>query len=226
MIFKSLLLALLSALLSFIAGRRTDVPTYKGGQDGLNSFIFRTIIYPEYSKYNCLQGTVNVSFRLNRRGRIVQSQIERGLGIDLDDEALRVVRLTSGKWTVPTEFDTTQFLTIPINFSLKEYNCESKSREEIREAISAYKAREDLTKAIINYYQHRDESSVNFKRESEILALKTQMGYDDRFIDRTIRQANQKLRQGDKESACEDYNLVKNLGSDRADKLITDNCKK
>ena len=192
----------------------------------LNSFITHSIIYPEYSKYNCLQGTINVSFRLNFKGRIVQSKVEKGLGVDLDDEALRVIRLTSGKWAVPSGFDTTQFITIPINFSLKEYGCETKSSEEIREAIAAYKSREDLTNAITNYYQRRNEGNVNLSNEQQIIDLKTQLGYDEKFIDRTIRQANQKLKQGDKESACEDFHFVKNLGSNKADKQITDNCNK
>lgn len=213
-------------ILSFTGAIQSDIPTYKGGMANLNSFITHSIIYPEYSKYNCLQGTINVSFRLNFKGRIVQSKIEKGLGIDLDNEALRVIRLTSGKWTVPSGFDTTQFITIPINFSLKEYGCETKSSEEIREAISAYKSREDLTNAITNYYQHRNEGNVNLSNEHQILDLKTQLGYDERFIDRTMRQANQKLKQGDKESACEDYHFVKNLGSNKADKQIADNCTK
>jgi len=225
MILKYLLIVF-TLILSLLGIRRNDIPEYKGGMTGLNSFISRSIIYPEYSKFNCLQGTIQVSFRLNKKGRIVQSKIERGMGIDLDDEALRVIRLTSGKWTVPAAFDTTQFLTIPINFSLREYNCESKSKEEIRDAIAAYKAREDLTNAVVNYYQHKNAGNANDENELKILDIKEQLGYDEKFIDRTIRQAGQKLKQGDKESACEDWTFVKNLGSDKADKFINEHCKK
>ncbi|WP_207421672.1 TonB family protein [Desertivirga brevis] len=225
MIIKNLLI-LFTVTLSLFGMRRDDIPEYKGGATNLNSFISRSIIYPEYSKFNCLQGTIQVSFRLNKKGRIVESKVTKGMGIDLDEEALRVTRLTSGKWTVPASFDTTQYLTIPINFSLREYNCENKSAEEIREAIGAYRAHEDLTKVVTNYYQRRNEGNYSAESEAKILEIKEQLGLDEKFIDRLVRQANQKLKQGDKEGACEDFTFVKNLGSNKADKQIADNCKK
>ena len=94
-----------------------NLPTFKGGQKNLDNYIAQSIIYPEYAKFNCLQGTIRVSFQLTRKGRIFNSRVEKGYGIDLDKEALRVVRLTSGKWIVPANFDTSQNLSLPINFS-------------------------------------------------------------------------------------------------------------
>ena len=202
-----------------------EAPRFKGGQRNLISFISQSLIYPEYSKQNCLQGTVHVNFQLSRKGKIFNSRIEKGFGTDLDDEALRIVRLTSGRWTVPATFDTTQFLSIPINFSLQEYNCEQKSKEDIRGAIAAYKANTDLTRAITNFYQKKNAGQYDQKDEPYILSLKEQLGYNERFIDRTIRQAQQKLKQGDRESACEDLNFVRNLGSDKANELLKKHCR-
>lgn len=201
-----------------------EMPEFKGGQRSLLSFISRSLIYPEYSKQNCLQGTVNVDFKLNRKGKIIYSKVQKGFGTDLDDEALRIVRLTSGRWIVPAAFDTTQALTIPINFSLKEYNCETRSADETREAVAAYKARMDLTNAITNFYQKKRSGQYDEKDEQQILALKEQLGYNERFLDRLIGQAQQKIRQGDKESACEDLNFVRDLGSNKADKLLSEHC--
>lgn len=200
-----------------------DRPAFKGGKSRLDSFIANTIIYPEYSKYNCLQGAVLISFQLDKKGRIFNSKVERGFGLDLDEEALRVIRLTSGKWIVPASFDTTQFLSIPIDFSLREYACESRSKEEITEAINAYKARKELTNAVINFYSQK-ETSKSREGEQKIFELKEQLGYTDTFIERVIRQANQKLKQGDKESACEDLLFIKHIGSDKADKLLALHC--
>ncbi|WP_256010862.1 energy transducer TonB family protein [Desertivirga xinjiangensis] len=200
-----------------------DRPAFKGGKSRLDSFIANTIIYPEYSKFNCLQGSVLISFQLDHTGRIFNSGVEKGFGLDLDDEALRVIRLTSGKWIVPASFDTTQFLSIPINFSLREYDCESRSKEEIKEAINAYKAREELSNAVINFYSQKDTSKTR-EGELRILELKEQLGYNDTFIERVIRQANQKLKQGDKESACEDFLFIRRIGSDKADKLLALHC--
>ena len=81
-----------------------DQPVFMG--KNLNAFIYNVLIYPEYSLDNCLQGTVNISFRLNKDGRIYQSEVQKGFGTDLDLEALRVVRLTSGKWIIPAGYVT------------------------------------------------------------------------------------------------------------------------
>lgn len=200
------------------------VPQFKGGEKNLSSFIARRLIYPEYARQNCLQGTVQISFQLTRQGKIFGSRVQKSYGADLDDEALRIVRLTSGQWKVPASFDTTQSIVIPINFALKEYNCSNRSPEDIKAAIAAYKARQDLTAAVINFYDKKESGSYSADDESKILELQHQLGYDERFFDRLVKQAQQKLKQGDKESACEDFNLVRKLGSDRAKKFLTNYC--
>lgn len=202
-----------------------EPPQYKGGARGLSSFITNNLIYPEYSKQNCLQGTIEIAFRLDHKGKIVSSKVEKGFGIDLDVEALRIVRLSSGRWNVPASFDTTQSIVMPINFTLKEYNCNQVSPDDIRTAIAAYKANQDLTKAIFNFYDKKRSSAVSEADEARILELKAQLGYDERFVERRVKQAERKLKQGDKESACEDFNFVRSLGSDKADKLIQQNCR-
>jgi TonB family protein len=201
-----------------------EVPQFKGGKKGLDYFITRNIVYPVYSQQNCIQGTVQVRFRLNPAGRVYDSAVEKGYGTDLDDEALRVVRMTSGKWTVPASYDTTQFIVMPINFSLREYGCDARSSDDINAAITAYKARQSLIGAVLNFYDKR--STGNFTREDElhIEGLKAQLGFDDKFYAQVVRAAQQKLKQGDRQGACEDLNFVKKLGSTRADDLLKANC--
>lgn len=210
--------------LSVFSIQDNGVPSFKGGERSLSSFISRSLIYPEYSKQNCLQGTVNISFQLTRNGIIFNSKVEKGFGIDLDDEALRIVRLTSGKWIVPVSFDTVQSIVIPINFSLKDFDCNRRSAEDAKQAIAAYKARLDLSNAIINFYEKKSTQAYSAADENRIQALKQQLGYDDKFFSSLFKQAQQKLRQGDKEGACEDFNLIRRLGSDMAQKAIVDNC--
>jgi hypothetical protein len=190
------------------------VPKLKGGES-LQSFIKRSLIYPEYSKQYCIQGTVHVSFR----------KVQKGYGVDMDTEALRLVRLTSGLWKVPASFDTSQEIVVPINFSLREYNCEQRSPQEISDAIAAYKARENLTKAVINFYEKKSAGAYAQDDEEKIIELKDQLGYDDKFFDRLLRQAKQKLKQGDKDGACEDFNLVRQLGSDKSKTYLTESCR-
>lgn len=220
----NLLLLLVVSLAPFFAAPQ---PQFKGGARGLNSFITSNLIYPEYSKQNCLQGTVNISFKLNRQGRIVSSQVVKGYGTDLDLEALRIIRLSSGRWVVPSDYDTTVALVLPVNFSLKDYKCEEKSRDELSAAMAAYHARQDLNKAIFNYYSKLDQKqgTGDAAEKVRIEALKSQLGYDEKYINRLLKQAQRKLKQGDRESACEDFQLVRLLGSDKANSLIGQNCK-
>lgn len=218
-------ISLLIILIRLAGIFQSDQPQFKGGQDNLHAFIKNNLIYPEYSRENCLQGTINVSFKLNKNGRIYDSEVQKGFGIDLDLEALRIVRLSSGKWIIPPGYDTTTALVLPVNFSLKNYDCEQRDRDQINAAISAYHARTDLTRAILNFYDKKSAGEANPREEPEILSLKEQLGYNDKYIARLYKQALRKLKQGDKESACEDFDLVRRLGSDIADKSIEENCR-
>lgn len=202
-----------------------EIPIFRGGQRALEAFIEEKIVYPGYSKQNCIQGTIEVAFKLTSEGRVVNTQVQKGLGIDLDDEALRIVRLTSGNWVVPKGFDTTNVMVIPISFSLTDYNCGNRTAKEIREAINNYKAQEELTGAITNFYAKKESGSYNAGDEQKIEQLKEQLGYDDEYIDQVIKQAEQKIKQGDKEGACEDLQFIKKIGSNRADKLIEATCR-
>lgn len=214
----SIWIGLLSSL------KAEGVPEFKGGTRNLSSFITNNLIYPEYAKQNCLQGTIQISFRLTKSGKIFQSNIQKGFGVDLDLEALRVIRLTSGRWNVPASFDTTQSIVIPVNFILKEYDCNQRSAEDIQVAIAAFKARQDLTQAVINFYAKKESGAYSSDDELTISNLKQQLGYDEKYFDRMVKQGQQKLKQGDKQGACEDFNMVKNLGSDKASKLLSQNC--
>lgn len=202
-----------------------EQPTFKGGQKSLISFIDNHLIYPEFSKDNCLQGTIQVSFKLNKQGQIFESKIQKGFGIDLDVEALRIVRLTSGKWIVPANHDTLVSLVLPVNFTLRDFKCEQRSKDEINSAISAYHARLGLNSAIYNFYDKKARGSYDQNDEARIIALKAQLGYDDRFIGRLFKQAQRKLKQGDNEGACEDFQTVRRLGSSLSSMMIEQNCK-
>ena len=200
-------------------------PRFKGGDRALTSFLANNQIYPAYSKANCIQGTIMVSFKLNKNGEVYESEVQSGYGVDLDKEALRLIRLSSGKWSVPKDYDTNVALVLPVNFSLREYDCEQRSKDDLKKAIIAYQSRLGLTEAITNYYQNKAIGKTDVSDEVTILQLKSQLGYDQKFIDRTLKEAQRKLKQGDKESACEDFNFIKNLGSDKANKLIVQHCK-
>lgn len=221
MMFQNFILALLTTLAAFFYEGQ---PEFKGGAIKLNSFITSNIVYPEFAKQNCLQGTIQVKFKLDKTGRVYDSWVQKGFGVDLDKEALRIVRLTSGKWTIPASYDTTVALVLPINFALEQYKCEQRSRDDINAAIAAYHAREGMIRAITNFYQKKDAGQTG-SDATKVLELKAELGFDDAFVNRMLKQAQTKIKQGDKESACEDFNFIHNIGSDKADKLLAQYCR-
>ena len=202
-----------------------DQPQFRGGGRSLTSFLVHNQIYPEYSKSNCIQGTIYVKFKLNHDGEVYDSEVQKGLGVDLDQEALRLIRLSSGEWSVPANHDTTKTIVLPVNFSLKEYDCEQRSPENISQAIMAYRTRTNLTKAVINFYQKKAAGEYIEGDESKIYELKAHLGYDEKYSKRLLKQAERKIKQKDIEGACEDLVLIRNLGSNIAEAMISRNCR-
>lgn len=196
---------------------------FKNGASGFASFIKNNTIYPQFSKQNCIQGTVNISFKLDQSGKVYSSKITKGILTELNDEALRLVRMSSGKWQVPVGYDTTISVIVPVTFKLSGYDCEGKSNAEVRASIVAYEAEEGLTNAVINFYKNKNQATP--EQETQILAIKAQLGIDDEYFADVIKTALKKIKQGDKQGACEDFNLVKNLGSDKADEYLSKYCK-
>ena len=66
----------------------------------LINFISSTIVYPEYAKENEIQGRVYLQFVVKSDGTLSDIQVARSVpgGSMLDKEAIRVLKLTSGKW--------------------------------------------------------------------------------------------------------------------------------
>ena len=196
-------------------------PEIKGG---LESFVGKNTVYPPYSLQNCIQGSVTISFKLDEQGVVYSSSIVSGIGTDLDDEALRLIRMSSGKWAVPQGYDTTIALVVPIKFTLSGYNCDRKTPQSIQQAINAYKANEGLTDAVLNFYRNKAKNKYDPAEEAKIVALKKELGFDEDFIAQKIEDGKTKLKQKDRQGACEDFKFVRDLGSDLADELLKQYC--
>jgi TonB family protein len=193
-------------------------------KSGLANFIKQNIIYPPYSLNNCIQGTVNIGFKLNAKGEVTDAKITKGFGIDLDDEALRLIKLTDKKWIIPKGFDTTSLVVMPVNFALKGYNCELKSANEIALAIKTYKDEEALIEVVTNFYRQKEKGIFQLDDELKVLRIKTDLGINDEYLDDVINTGFKKLKQGDRQGACEDFNFVKYMGSKKADQMLAKYC--
>ena len=77
---------------------KTEIaPAYSGGQDALIKFLMMNLQYPEKAKEANIQGTVYISFVVEKDGKISNIKVIRGIGGGCDEEAIRVVSKMS-KW--------------------------------------------------------------------------------------------------------------------------------
>ncbi len=199
-------------------------PEFKGGAGALSTFLSGHIVYPEFSRQNCIGGTIRVGFKLDKAGKVHNVQVQQGLGIDLDDEAMRIVKMTSGKWVVPADYDGSATLLLPVRFDPDYTRCKGQSQAGISQAIAGYQARQELENAVTNYYKNKYSGKADTAKQGEINLLKKQLGFDDDFITDVLQQAEDKRKQGDTDGACETWQFIRNIGSSRADEFIGRYC--
>jgi TonB family protein len=222
MLLSFINILLISILTWFpIAGQ----PVFKNGKQTLNQFLDANMVYPWYAKQNCIQGTIKVAFRLNKNGELFHAEVKEGLGVDLDDEALRLIKLTNHKWAIPENYNENTDIVIPVRFSLKNYDCDRVSKQETEKAIALYQPRQALEDVVTNYYQNKTAGKANVKNEQEIIRLKADLGFDEELVAEKLDEAKKMLKQGDKDGACKVLNFIKNIGFADADELIAENCK-
>lgn len=77
-----------------------SVPQFKGGYKGYSKFINENMKYPPYAIENGIQGTVYLSFVLNPEGKMEDITLLRGVSKGLDEEAIRLLKLTEGLWSI------------------------------------------------------------------------------------------------------------------------------
>ena len=73
------------------------LPTFPGGQEKLQKFIYFNMEYPETAKKDKISGTVYISFTLDISGNLTNVKVLGGVRQDIDKEALRIVSLMP-KW--------------------------------------------------------------------------------------------------------------------------------
>jgi TonB family protein len=67
-------------------------PSFPGGEDALDEFISSNLKFPEAAMQKGIQGTVFVTFVVEKNGSVSNVRILRGLGFGCDEEAIRIVQ--------------------------------------------------------------------------------------------------------------------------------------
>lgn len=92
---------------------------FPGGSSVMMKWINDNLVYPQISIENNHQGRVFVSFVIEKDGSITNITVERGISVDLDNEAKRIVGMMP-KW-IPGENSGSVVRSrgrLPINFTL------------------------------------------------------------------------------------------------------------
>ena len=96
------------------------MPAFPGGENEMMKFLGTNLKYPERAKVAEAQGTVLISFVVDKEGQISNPVIKRGIGFGCEEEAIRVIQKmptwSPGKMngqTVNVEY------VLPIRFTLR-----------------------------------------------------------------------------------------------------------
>jgi len=67
-------------------------PEYRGGMVAMQKYLAHNLHYPKMAEKAKIQGTVMVQFIISKTGKVESAKVLRGIGLECDKEALRVVR--------------------------------------------------------------------------------------------------------------------------------------
>ena len=97
------------------------LPEFIGGQEDMETFLRTNLIYPKLAKENGVSGIVYVSFKVDKKGNVSDIKVVSGIGGGCDEEAVRIIKLTGGKWIPGSERGKIASITmvVPVKFILK-----------------------------------------------------------------------------------------------------------
>ena len=92
-----------------------------GGVEGFRRYLAENTNYPLMAQENDIQGTVMVMFIVDKNGNVVDPKvISKKRGFGLEQEAIRVIKSTSGKWKPAKQRDKAVNMRyrLPVKFLL------------------------------------------------------------------------------------------------------------
>jgi len=95
-------------------------PEYIGGDKARMKFLMDNIRYPQFAMRRGIQGTVYLSFIVEKNGEVSNIKILKGIGGGCNDEAIRVVRMMP-KWKPGTRkgIPVRVLFNMPLKFTLQ-----------------------------------------------------------------------------------------------------------
>jgi len=112
------------------------MPEYNG-KGGMLQLLAKNLRYPETAREEGFGGRVTLKFVVQPDGSVTDVVVVKGVHPDIDSEAVRVVRLSSGHWIPGTRngVPVPVFFTLPITFHIDE---DSPRDPRLEAAMEAY----------------------------------------------------------------------------------------
>lgn len=82
----------------FVLVHLDSPPMFKGGNEAMKVFMNEHMNYPKEAQTKRIFGEVIVTFTINKKGKISNYLIKKGIGGGCDEEAIRLIQLTDGNW--------------------------------------------------------------------------------------------------------------------------------
>ena len=105
-----------------VYSRAEKMPEYPGGENALSKFVESNISYPQDAIDQDTEGTVNVSFVIDEKGKVTDPSVTgKAAGHGLDEEALKVVKeMPSWKPGMVKGKAVKTRLSLPVTFKLAD----------------------------------------------------------------------------------------------------------
>ena len=98
-----------------------DPPAFPGGDDARREFLANTVVYPENARKNGAEGTVYVTFIVEKDGKVSGVQVLRGIGYGCDEAAMHAVAsMPAWKPGMQRGEPVRVQFTMPIKFTLEK----------------------------------------------------------------------------------------------------------
>lgn len=95
------------------------MPAFPGGLEALKNYLVSRIVYPEIAREQNTEGSVIIGFVVDKKGRVTDVHVVKGVSPALDAEALRVVRIMPS-WKPGSHRGrlVKVYFTLPVTFRL------------------------------------------------------------------------------------------------------------
>ncbi len=177
---------------------------FKGGDNELHKYIVENTKYPKNAKQYCISGKVYVKFIVDSLGNLNTVEALNSLGYGCDEEAVRVIKSTTGKWKpgIKNNKPINIAYKIPIRFEANE-NCLPFYFEYLEAGDKLFE-KDKYHKAIIEYNKILEISPYN--------------------PDALFKRGLSKLSISDTAGACYDWNKIPKVLNDKAKAYLLKYC--